>query len=262
MYCINLKRVACIIGLLALAVFYGNILHAQVKMSEQKWTLPTYEVIPADKNPMFFKGESYQGASKVIYPYAMNDAISNERTTRDWKALILENEYIKLCVAPEIGGKLYYATDKTTNYNFVYKNDVVKPSNIGMTGAWVSGGIEWCVIHHHRASTFQNMDYDMKVNPDSSKTIWIGETEPRQRMRWTIGITMFPGKSYYQTEVKILNPTPYTQTFLYWANVAAHTNENYQVIFPPSVNMVTYHAKNSFAHWPVAHECRLGFFRR
>ena len=225
---------------------------SQVKLSEQKWTIPTYQVMPPDKNPMFFKGESYQGASKVIYPYALNDMISNEKADHAWKALILENEYIKLCVTPEIGGKLYYGTDKTNNYNFFYKNNVVKPSNIGMTGAWVSGGIEWCVIHHHRASTLLPVDYELAENADGSKTIWIGETEPRHRMRWTIGMTVFPGKSYYCNEVKILNPTPYTNTFLFWANVAAHTNKDYQVIFPPSVNTAVYHAKNSFTHWPYS----------
>ncbi len=203
---------------------------------------------------MFFKGESYQGASKVIYPYALNDMISNEKADKSWKTLILENEYIKLCVTPEIGGKLYYGTDKTNNYNFFYKNNVVKPSNIGMTGAWVSGGIEWCVIHHHRASTLLPVDYELAENADGSKTIWIGETEPRQRMRWTIGMTVFPGKSYYCNEVKILNPTPFTNTFLYWANVAVHTNKDYQVIFPPSVNTAVYHAKNSFTHWPFSTE--------
>jgi tetratricopeptide (TPR) repeat protein len=236
------------------SVLITNSLFAQVKISEESYTLPTYQVEPPDKNPMFFKGESYQGASKVIYPYALNDMISNKKTERDWKALILENEYIKLCVTPEIGGKLYYATDKTTGYNFVYKNNVVKPANIGMTGAWVSGGIEWCVIHHHRASTMLPVDYKLIENKDGSKTIWIGETEPRHQMRWTIGITMFPGKSYYQTEVKIHNPTPLTNTFLYWANVAAHTNKNYQVIFPPSTTVATYHAKNSFTNWPFSNE--------
>lgn len=229
-----------------------NNLFAQVKISEQQWVLPTYKVMPPDKNPMFFKGEVYQGASKVIYPYALNDVISNEKADKSWKALILENEYIKLCVTPEIGGKLYYATDKTNNYNFFYKNNVVKPSNIGMTGAWVSGGIEWCVIHHHRASTLLPVDYELAENADGSKTIWIGETEPRQRMRWTIGMTVFPGKSYYCNEVKIMNPTPFTNTFLFWANVAAHTNKDYQVIFPPSVNTAVYHAKNSFTHWPFS----------
>jgi hypothetical protein len=229
-------------------------LTAQVKISEQEWIIPTYKVSPPDKNPMFFKSESYQGASKYIYPYGMNDVISNEKSDQKWKALILENEYIKLCVTPEIGGKLYYGTDKTNGYNFIYKNGVVKPSNIGMLGAWVSGGIEWCVIHHHRASTLLPVDYDLAENEDGSKTIWIGETEPRHRMRWTIGITAYPGKSYYSADVKIINSTPYTNTFLYWANVAAHTNKDYQVIFPPSVQIATYHAKNSFTSWPISTE--------
>ena len=242
------RPVACLGIFLAICC---NI-SSQVTVSEQEWVIPTYIVSPPDKNPMFFKGESYQGASRYVYPYGLTDVISPEKTDKAWKTLILENEYIKLCVTPEIGGKLYYATDKTDNYNFVYKNNVVKPSNIGMLGAWVSGGIEWCVLHHHRASTFLPVDYTIAENKDGSKTIRIGETEPRQRMRWTIGITAFPGKSYFMAEVRILNPTPFTHTFLYWANVAAHTDKNYQVIFPPSVKVATYHSKNSFTHWPVS----------
>jgi tetratricopeptide (TPR) repeat protein len=240
--------------ILIMSLILSSSLFAQVKISEQDWVIPTYQVAPPDKNPMFFKGESYQGASRYIYPYAMNDVISDDKTDKAWKTVTLENEYIKLCMTPEIGGKLYYATDKSNGYNFIYKNNVVKPSNIGMLGAWVSGGIEWCVLHHHRASTFQAVDYTTSENSDGSKTIWIGETEPRHRMRWTIGITAFPERSYFRAEVKITNPTPYTNTFLYWANVAAHTNENYQVIFPPSVNVATYHAKNSFTNWPISTE--------
>ena len=181
--------------ILLLALLINNVT-AQVNISEQEWVIPTYPVAPPDKNPMFFKNESYQGASRMIYPYGLNDVISTEKEDHPWKALILENEYIQLCVTPEIGGKLYYATDKTNGNNFIYKNDVVKPSNIGMLGAWVSGGIEWCVLHHHRASTFLPVDYTLVENEDGSKTIWIGETEPRHCIRWTIGITAFPGKSY------------------------------------------------------------------
>jgi tetratricopeptide (TPR) repeat protein len=252
MYSRHFRLTGSFVAIIFIFLLSSESSTAQVKISEQEWIIPTYKVSPPDKNPMFFKGESYQGASKYIYPYGLNDVIANEKTDQQWKALILENEYIKLCVTPEIGGKLYYGTDKTNGYNFIYKNNVVKPSNIGMLGAWVSGGIEWCVIHHHRASTFLPVDYDLAENADGSKTIWIGETEPRHRMRWTIGITAYPGKSYYSAEVKIHNPTPYTNTFLYWANVAAHTNKDYQVIFPPSVQFATYHAKNSFTNWPIS----------
>jgi tetratricopeptide (TPR) repeat protein len=253
-----LKLNVQVLILVQLFMCAGNNLVAQVNISEQDWVIPTYLVAPSDKNPMFFNNENHQGAEKHIYPYAMNDTYLNERVDKAWKALILENEYIKLCVTPEIGGKLYYATDKTNGYNFIYKNDVVKPSNIGMLGAWVSGGIEWCVLHHHRASTFQPMDYDLVENEDGSKTIWIGETEPRQRMRWTVGITSFPGKSYFRAELKIHNLTPYTHSFLCWANVAVHANKDYQVIYPPSVQFATYHSKNEFTHWPISTEVYRG----
>ncbi|MBG0858006.1 MAG: DUF5107 domain-containing protein [Bacteroidales bacterium] len=246
-----LKKDLLIVFILHLSVIG---LTGQVTLTEGDWILPTYKVQTPDKNPMFFKGEGYQGASRYVYPLALLDNISDEKSDRAWKTLKLANEFIELCVTPEIGGKLWYGTDKTNGYNFIYKNNVVRPSNIGMTGAWVSGGIEWCVLHHHRASTFLPVDYELKENSDGSKTIWIGETEPRHSMRWTIGITVFPGKSYFEAEVKIHNPTPFTHSFLYWANVAAHTNENYQVIFPPSVQYATYHAKNAFIHWPVAEE--------
>lgn len=240
--------------LILFILFTGGGLVAQVKMSEQPWILPTYPVLPAEKAPMFFTNGSYQGASQYIYPLAKNDVISDQKADHPWTALTLENEYIKLSVTPEIGGKLYYATDKTNGYNFIYKNDVVKPGNLGMTGAWVSGGIEWCVLHHHRASTMLPVDYSLAENENGSKTIWIGETEPRHRMRWTIGITVTSGKSYFEAEVKIANPTQYTHTFLYWANVATHTNKDYQVFFPPSVQFATFHAKNSFSRWPYSTE--------
>ncbi len=240
--------------LILLTILSGGIINSQVKMSEEPWVLPTYPVLAPEKAPMFFTNGNYQGASQFIYPLAKNDVISATKADKAWKALILENEYIKLAITPEIGGKLYYATDKTTNYNFIYKNNEVKPGNLGMTGAWVSGGIEWCVLHHHRASTMLPVDYSLKENENGSKTIIVGETEPRHRMRWTIGITMTPGKSYFEAEVKVANPTQYTHTFLYWANVATHTNQDYQVFFPPSVQFATFHSKTSFTRWPFSTE--------
>lgn len=254
----KLKNQHPFLTIFVLLILFEIPLEGQVILKEEMWNLPTYEVAPAEKAPMFYTGESFQGARKEIYPYALNDIISQKKTEKGWKAITLENEYIKLCITPDIGGKLYYATDKTNDYNFIYKNNEVKPVNIGMTGAWVSGGIEWCVFHHHRASTMLPMDYSISENEDGSKTIFIGETEPRHRMRWTVAVTVYPGKSYFEAELSVYNPTPYTNTFLYWANVATHTNENYQVIFPPSVNVATFHSKNVFTHWPISTEVYRG----
>lgn len=235
-------------------LFGAALAQETVKIWQEPLTIPTYLVDAPDKNPMFFQHQSYQGASRVIYPYALNDNITDKKEDRTYKALYLENEYIKLCVLPEMGGRLFYAIDKTNGYDIFYHQHVIKPANIGMTGAWISGGIEFCVFHHHRASTFLPVDYTLTKNDDGSATIWIGETEPRQRMKWTIGISLYPGKSYLEVDGRLINCTENTNSFLYWANVATHVNDNYQVIFPPTTNFAMFHAKNSFSHWPVTKE--------
>jgi tetratricopeptide (TPR) repeat protein len=239
---------------ITLLIFSGFLLNGQVKIWEEILTLPTYEPKAPDKNPMFYVPDAYQGAQRVIYPYPLMDNLSSEKSERDYKAIYLENEYIKLCLLPGIGGRLFYATDKTNNYEIFYRQHVIKPANIGMFGAWISGGIEWCVFHHHRASTFLPVDYRLIENDDGSKTIWFGEIEPRQRMKWSIGLTLRPGRNYIETDVRMFNTTEQTHSILYWANVATHVNDDYQAIFPPSVHQGVYHAKNSFIHWPMADE--------
>lgn len=249
----NLLSTACIILILT-----GQGLQAQptdtVKVWEETITLPTYRMNPNDPNPAFFQNQSYQGASRVIYPYPLQDNFTHEKVDQQYNALFLENEFLKVCVMPEIGGRLFYATDKTNEYEMFYRQHVIKPASIGMTGAWISGGIEFCVFHHHRASTNMPVDYRLTENPDGSSTIWIGEFEPRHRMNWTIGITLHPGKSYLEVSGTLMNTTENINSFLYWANVATHVNEDYQVIFPPSTDFAVFHAKNSFAHWPITME--------
>ena len=225
-----------------------------VRVWEEPLTLPTYRLDPPGRSPMFYTHESYQGAQKKIYPYPVQDGVTDIREEQTYKALYLENDFLKLCVLPEIGGRLFSALDKTNGYDFFYHQHVIKPALIGMLGAWISGGIEWCVFHHHRNTTFIPVDYTLAANPDGSKTIWFGETERRHRMKWIIGISLFPDKSYLEVTVKLFNRTAVPHSILYWANVAVHANDDYQVIFPPSVSVATYHSKNDFSHWPVSDE--------
>ena len=125
------------------------------------------------------------------------------------------------------------ALDKSDNYDFIYRQHVIKPSLIGLIGAWISGGIEWNIPHHHRASTFLPVQYRTESNADGSKTIWVGELEVRQRMRWAVGYTLRPGSSVLECSVRIINRTPLPNSMLCFANVAVSVNDNYQVIFPP-----------------------------
>jgi tetratricopeptide (TPR) repeat protein len=257
-----MKRTEFIMMILAFGSFSFNLAaqdHSAVKIWEDSLSIPTYKVNPPDPLPIFFSPNRYQGASGVIYPYPIQDNLTHEKIIKQYKTLYLENEYIKLCILPELGGRLFYATDKTNGYEIFYRQHVIKPALIGMLGAWISGGIEFCVFHHHRASTYLPVDYRLTENDDGSKTIWIGEYEPRHRMKWTIGITLYPQKSYIELSGTLMNTTENYNSFLYWANVATHVNDRYRIIFPPSTQFATYHAKNWFAHWPITTETYVGY---
>ncbi|MFB3785294.1 MAG: DUF5107 domain-containing protein [bacterium] len=230
----------------------------EVRAWEEALVIPTYQLGPPDPNPMFYTQESYQGAQKRIYPYALQDHLTHVKKDQTYNALYLENEYLQLIVLPEIGGRLFSAVDKTNGYPFFYRQHVIKPALIGMLGAWISGGIEWCVFHHHRNTTFMPVDHRIAENADGSKTLWIGETERRHRMKWLIGITLRPGQSYIEVTGKFFNRTALPHSILYWANVAVHVNDDYQVYFPPSVQVATYHSKVDFTHWPISNEIYRG----
>jgi tetratricopeptide (TPR) repeat protein len=224
------------------------------KVWQESVSFPTYLVDPPDPNPRFYDGRAYQGAQGRVYPYPIYESLSDTRVMKDYDLVFLENEYIKIDVLPEIGGRLFGALDKTNGYDFIYRQHVIKPALIGMLGAWISGGIEWNFPHHHRATAFMPVDYTMVENPDGSATLWIGELELRHRMKFMLGLTVYPGKSYFEVTFRPFNRTPFIHSFLYFANTGVHTNEQYQVLFPPSTQFGTYHGKNQFVHWPIAEE--------
>ena len=239
-YCIHL-----ILG------FYALTLSAQqVRVEQKPLLLPTYEIGAPDANSIFFTGRVYQGAQGHIYPYPLYDILTDDKKEKTYNALYLDNEYVNVCVLPEMGGRILSATDKTNDYEIFYRQTGIKPALIGMLGAWLSGGVEWNFPHHHRPSSYMDIDWTTEENADGSKTIWVGETELRHRLKWSIGITVYPNRSWVEARVKIMNRTPFIQSMLYWANVSVHCDENYEVIFPPATQFGTDHSKVSFTHWP------------
>lgn len=233
---------------------YSAFAFPEVKVWEGQIVIPTYLVAEPDKFPLFYNGRAYQGAKGPIYPYPMLDTLTDKRMDKTYRALYLENDYVRICVLPGIGGRIFSALDKTNGYDFFYRQNVIKPALIGMLGAWISGGVEWNFPHHHRATSFMPVDYTLRENPDGSKTIWIGEVEFRHRMRWVIGLTLYPDRSYLEATVNLINRTPFDHPMLYWANVAVHANEDYQILFPPGTEFATYHGKNQFSRWPLSTE--------
>ena len=132
---------------------------AAVRVWEEKAVIPTYLAGPPEPNPMFFFGRASQGAQGPVYPYPLYDTLTGKKVDKTYTMVYLENEYIRIGILPEIGGRIFEGVDKTNNYNFFYRQHVIKPALIGLIGAWISGGVEWNIPHHHRATTFIPVQY-------------------------------------------------------------------------------------------------------
>ena len=223
-----------------------------VKAWRELVTIPTYEIGKAEKNPIFLEKRVYQGSSGVVYPYPVVESIANEPTPHEWKVVWLENEYIKVMVMPELGGRIQMAYDKVKQRHFVYYNHVIKPALVGLTGPWISGGIEFNWPQHHRPSTYLPVDCDIVENEDGSVTVWVNEMERMFHQKGAAGFTLRPGCAYLEIQGRVSNRTPLPQTFLWWANPAVEVNDDYQSVFPPDVNAVFDHGKRAVSSFPIA----------
>ena len=149
----------------------STVYTSEVRAWEEDILLPTYEIGKEEKNPIFLEKRVYQGSSGSVYPYPVVEKISDTKVEKKYHALFIENEYIKVMILPELGGRIHMAYDKVKQRHFVYYNQVVKPALVGLTGPWISGGIEFNWPQHHRPSTFTAVGIllDRKVGRQKSR---------------------------------------------------------------------------------------------
>ncbi len=223
-----------------------------VKAWKEAVTIPTYEIGAAEKNPIFLENRVYQGSSGVVYPYPVVEKISDKPTDHVWNAVWLENEYILVMILPELGGRVQYAYDKIKQRPFVYYNHVIKPALVGLTGPWISGGIEFNWPQHHRPSTYLPVDSTIEENEDGSVTVWVNEYERMFHQKGAAGFTLRPGCAYLEIKGRLYNGTSLPQTFLWWANPAVAVNDHYQSVFPQDINAVFDHGKRAVSSFPIA----------
>lgn len=223
-----------------------------VKIWEEQVWIPTYEIGEADKNPMFLEKRVYQGSSGKVYPYPTTEKISREKKDKAYQAVYLENQYLRIMVLPELGGRIQRAYDKTNDYDFVYYNQVIKPALVGLVGPWISGGIEFNWPQHHRPTTYMPVDHVIKENEDGSKTLFVNDVDQMYGTKGIAAFTLYPDKAYLEIKGQLYNRTATPQTFLWWANPAVAVNDHTQSIFPPDVHSVMDHGKRDVSRFPIA----------
>lgn len=214
--------------------------------------IPTYAVGEPEPCPVFLERRVYQGSSGAVYPYSVIETLSNEKQDRSYRGLFLENQYLKVLILPELGGRVQMAYDKLAQRHFVYYNQVIKPALVGLTGPWISGGIEFNWPQHHRPTTFEPVDFDIHENADGSASVWVHEIERMGGTEALTRFTLYPDRAYLEVDAQLYNRSSQPRTFLWWANPAVKVNDHYESIFPPDVSAVFDHGKRDVSTFPIA----------
>jgi tetratricopeptide (TPR) repeat protein len=223
----------------------------RVTVSQKTVELPTYLPAAPDRYPQFLEKRVYQGSSGRVYPLPVVDRIASEPEPRAWRAVFIENEYLRVIILPELGGRIHRIVDKVRDYDLIYHQPTIKPALVGLAGPWVSGGIEFNWPQHHRPSTAMPATVSVEKGEDGSATVWLSEHDPMARMKGMHGVCLRPGVARVELRVRVYNRTDDVQTFLWWANVGVEVHEQYQSFFPPDVTYVADHAKRAMSTFPL-----------
>jgi tetratricopeptide (TPR) repeat protein len=196
---------------------------AQVRVWQGTLTLPTYEEGPPDPNPPF---DAFSTTGRFNYPYTLRENLTNQRVPHDWRAVYLENEYLKCSVLPDIGGRLYTCIDKINGQAMFYANPSIKKADIGYRGAWAAFGIEFNFPVSPNWVSMSPVPYSFSKRSDGSASVWVGNIDRVYGMEWLVELRLRPSSTVLEERVTLNNRSDVRHRFSWWDNAAIEVKDD------------------------------------
>ncbi|MEZ4830888.1 MAG: DUF5107 domain-containing protein [Caldilineaceae bacterium] len=113
-----------------------TVSRGRVNVSEGSIELPTYDY----ENAFVATTRDDPG-----YPAPkLDESLMGAPTPQRYRTIVIENDFMRLTLLPELGGRIYRWEDKQSGRDILYHNPVVKPTHWGVRGWWLAlGGMEW-----------------------------------------------------------------------------------------------------------------------
>src|SRR5690349_5874438 len=220
-------------------------LSGQVRVWEGTLKLPTYEEGVPDPNPPFDQFST----GRFNYPYTLRNEITNTRAEHQWRAVYLENEYLKCSVLPDIGGHLYTCVDKISGQAMFYANPSIKKARIGYRGAWAAFGVEFNFPVSHNWVSMSPVNYAFAEHPDGSASVTVGNIDRVYGMEWTVELTLRPGYTVLEQRVTLSNRSDVRHRFYWWNNAGVQVWNDSRIQYPQ--RFAAAHGFAEVQRWPV-----------
>ncbi|MFL6437953.1 MAG: DUF5107 domain-containing protein [Terriglobales bacterium] len=236
----TLKQIAVV-----LTIVSAGALHAQVHVWQGTLTLPTYEEGLPDPNPPFDQFTT----NRFNYPYPLRNNLTSRRVDHAWRAVFLENEYLKCSVLPDIGGHLYTCWDKISGKPMFYANPSIKKAAIAYRGAWAAFGIEFNFPVSHNWVTMSPVNFAFAQHADGSVSASIGNIDRVYGMEWTVELILRPKSTVLEQRVMLANRSDVRHRFYWWTNAGVEAWDDSRIEYP--MRFAATHGFTEVHTWPV-----------
>lgn len=231
--------------LIATLLFVSSVATGQVRVWQGILTLPTYEEGAPDTNPPF---DQYAN-NRFNYPYTLRHNLTDKRVNHAWRALFLENEYLKCSVLPDIGGHLYTCTDKISGKPIFYENPSIKKADVSYRGAWAAFGIEFNFPVSHNWVTVSPVDFAIHQNEDGSASVQVGNVDRVYGMQWTVELMLRPHSTVLEERVTLNNRSDVRHRFYWWNNAGVQVWDDSIIQYP--MRFAASHGFRDVQPWPI-----------
>ena len=236
---------AWVFAFTAIVVITCGPLEAQVKVWQGSITLPTYEEGNPDPNPPF----DIYSTTQFSYPYTLRENLTGKKEDHVWRAVFLENEYLKCTVLPDIGGHVYTCIDKVSGQPMFYANPSIKKAQIGYRGAWAAFGIEFNFPVSHNWVSMSPVDFAYRTHPDGSASVSVGNIDRVYGMQWSVELYLRPGSTLLEEKVTLYNRSDVRHRYYWWNNAGIQVWDDSHIEYP--MQFVASHGFTEVRRWPV-----------
>lgn len=191
--------------------------------------------IAVDHSTVSEEESKYMGWGRVngILPYTIHNNYNRKKKPHDWKAVVLENEFIRATFLPELGARLWSLIDKQTGKELLHCNPVFQPCNLALRNAWISGGVEWNLgIIGHTPFTVDSLYAESFTLSDGTPAVRFYQFERVRRLVYRVEAFLPEGYHHLLIRVRIDNTFDKDTAVYWWSNMAVNEAEDIRVIVP------------------------------
>jgi hypothetical protein len=250
----------CAVFFLLIVPVYGNPnKNAAVRFTRGALEIPTYTFARSETVAPLFK--TADGAA--LYPYARLDRDSLNRTPVPvrYESLTLENEYLRVVLLPELGGRIWSARDKIADREIFYYTSVIKPTAYNQRGGWPAGNLEVYGPYDAHMLTWpgEPWPWAFKRNSDGSATLILSHIDHLFRNKLSMEVTLRPGRSFIELSVRLRNNNLLPNRYLLWTNAGVRATEGARFVYPMTRTIA--HVSSDIGSWPISDGVDISWYK-